>query len=120
MHDAAAFAAVLDPSLFEWREGAVVVVTDGPAKGRTIRDEGEFLAGCLPAGVRALAACSCGHSAPCCASASLITCAAPHPPAAGLKRWVGSNEWQGLPAVKVALGVRSQQLVEWVLDRMTR
>jgi hypothetical protein len=33
---------------------------------------------------------------------------------------VGSNEWQGLPAVKVALGVRSQQLVECVLDRMTR
>ena len=58
VHDAAAFAAVLDPSLFEWREGAVVVVTDGPAKGRTIRDEGELLAACLPAGVRALAACS--------------------------------------------------------------
>ena len=47
VHDAAAFAAVLDPSLFEWREGAVVVVTDGPVKGRTIRDEGELLAGWL-------------------------------------------------------------------------
>ena len=58
VHDAAAFAAVLDPSLFEWREGAVVVVTDGPAKGRTIRDEGEFLAGCLPAGGLP-AGCSC-------------------------------------------------------------
>jgi inosine-uridine nucleoside N-ribohydrolase len=40
VHDAAAFAAVVDPSLFGWEEGAVVVVTDGPAKGRTIRDEG--------------------------------------------------------------------------------
>lgn len=38
---------------------------------------------------------------------------------AGHKRWVGTNEWQGLPAVKVALGVRSEQLVGWVLDRMT-
>lgn len=49
----------------------------------------------------------------------------PCPPAplcarAGHKRWVGTNEWQGLPAVKVALGVRSEQLVGWVLDRMTR
>lgn len=40
VHDAAALAAVVDPSLFDWAEGAVVVVTDGPAKGRTIRDEG--------------------------------------------------------------------------------
>ncbi len=41
VHDAAAFAAVVDPSLFEWHEGGVLVVTEGPAKGRTIRDEGE-------------------------------------------------------------------------------
>jgi inosine-uridine nucleoside N-ribohydrolase len=40
VHDAAALAAILDPSLFEWHPGAVVVVADGPAKGRTIRDEG--------------------------------------------------------------------------------
>lgn len=40
VHDAAALAAVVDPTLFDWEAGAVVVVTDGPAKGRTIRDEG--------------------------------------------------------------------------------
>lgn len=39
---------------------------------------------------------------------------------AGKKRWVGSNDWQGLPAVRVALGVRSEQLVSWVLGRLTR
>ena len=39
-HDAAAFAAVVEPSLFTWLEGAVVVVSDGVAKGRTIVDEG--------------------------------------------------------------------------------
>jgi hypothetical protein len=33
---------------------------------------------------------------------------------------VGSNDWQGLPPIKVALSVRSEQLVSWVLDRMTR
>ncbi|KAL4440556.1 hypothetical protein ABPG75_003557 [Micractinium tetrahymenae] len=77
VHDTAALAAVVDPALFDWEEGGVVVVTDGPAKGRTIRDEGH-------------------------------------------KRWVGTNEWQGLPAIKVALGVRSERLVSWVLDRMAR
>ncbi|PSC71961.1 putative uridine nucleosidase 2 [Micractinium conductrix] len=77
MHDATALAAVVRPDLFEWHAGAVLVVADGPAKGRTIRDEGK-------------------------------------------KRWVGANEWQGLPAVKVALGVRGSEVVEWVLDRMTR
>ena len=41
VHDAAALAAVVDPSLFDWEQGGgVLVVTDGPAKGRTIRDEG--------------------------------------------------------------------------------
>lgn len=40
VHDAAAFAAVVDPSLFDWEQGGVLVVADGPAKGRTIRDEG--------------------------------------------------------------------------------
>ena len=44
----------------------------------------------------------------------------PPPCPAGKKRWVGANEWQGLPAVKVALGVRGSEVVEWVLDRMTR
>ena len=39
---------------------------------------------------------------------------------AGHKQWVGVNDWQGLPPVKVALGVRSAELTEWVLDRMTR
>lgn len=40
-HDAAAFAAVVDPSLFTWLEGSVVVVADGVAKGHTIVDQGE-------------------------------------------------------------------------------
>ncbi len=40
-HDAAAFAAVVDPSLFTWLEGAVVVMSEGVAKGRTIVDEGK-------------------------------------------------------------------------------
>ena len=40
VHDAAALAAVLDPTLFDWHAGGVLVVTDGPAKGHTIRDEG--------------------------------------------------------------------------------
>ena len=42
------------------------------------------------------------------------------PPPAGQKQWVGVNEWQGLPAIRVALGVRGSELTEWVLDRMTR
>lgn len=118
VHDAAALAAVLDPSLFEWHEGAVVVVTDGPAKGRTIRDEGGWVAGvCLP-WAHVLACPAFDRSWPACIVKSVLL--APLYNAAGLKRWVGCNEWQGLPAVKVALGVRSQQLVEWVLDRMTR
>ena len=33
-------AAAVDPSLFTWHQGAVVVVTDGPAKGHTIMDQG--------------------------------------------------------------------------------
>lgn len=44
-HDAAALAAVVDPSLFSWLDGAVVVVSDGPAKGRTIMDEGGWVDG---------------------------------------------------------------------------
>lgn len=44
----------------------------------------------------------------------------PSRPRAGKKRWVGVNEWQGLPAIRVALGVRSEALVAWVLDRMGR
>jgi len=42
VHDAAAFAAVIDPSLFQWHDGKVLVVADGPAKGRTIMDECEW------------------------------------------------------------------------------
>lgn len=44
-HDAAALAAVVDPSLFTWLQGPVVVVADGVAKGRTIVDEGEGMMG---------------------------------------------------------------------------
>jgi hypothetical protein len=49
---------------------------------------------------------------------SRLTCLLLH--CAGKKQWVGSNDWQGLPPVKVALGVDSQRLVAWVLERMTR
>lgn len=49
VHDAAALAAVVDPGLFDWEQGGgVLVVTDGPAKGRTIRDEGECLGRAVP------------------------------------------------------------------------
>lgn len=41
VHDAAAFAAVVQPSLFNWHSGKVLVVADGPARGRTIIDECE-------------------------------------------------------------------------------
>lgn len=41
-------------------------------------------------------------------------------PPTGQKQWVGVNEWQGLPRTKVALGVKSAELVAWVLDRMAR
>ena len=36
VHDAAALAAVVQPEMFEWCDGKVVVVADGPAKGKTI------------------------------------------------------------------------------------
>jgi len=37
VHDPSAIAYVIQPSLFEWRSGAVRVVTDGPAEGMTIQ-----------------------------------------------------------------------------------
>ena len=77
VHDAAALAAVIKPELFDWHEGKVVVVSEGPAKGKTILDE-----------------CK--------------------------REWVGSNAWSDLPKIKVALGVRGDALVEWVLERMGR
>jgi len=146
VHDAAAYAAVVDPGLFDWEKGAVVVVADGPAKGRTIRDEGER------GGAELRAVCCgvlcwpvkwpwavvqrgelswCHHGAhgsaarPPAPFAPLPLPRPAIPPAclalhAGKKNWVGTNEWQGLPAIQVAVGVRSQQLVDWVLDRMMR
>lgn len=39
LHDAGALAALVNPSLFDWVDGKVVVVTDGPGKGKTIIDE---------------------------------------------------------------------------------
>lgn len=39
LHDAAAFTAVLHPEYFEWHNGKVLVVSDGPAKGHTIMDK---------------------------------------------------------------------------------
>jgi len=56
------------------------------------------------------------HSCECCS----IMPSASTPCHTGHKQWVGVNDWQGLPPVNVALGVRSGELTEWVLDRMTR
>ncbi len=39
---------------------------------------------------------------------------------AGKKQWVGTNEWMGLPKIKVATGVKSKELVDWVVERMSR
>ena len=77
VHDAAALAAVIAPELFEWRDGKVVVVTEGPNKGKTVMDE-----------------CK--------------------------REWVGFNAWTALPKIKVALDVKADALVQWVLDRMCR
>lgn len=38
----------------------------------------------------------------------------------GKRDWVGVNAWSDLPRIKVALGVRSEELVRWVLDRMAK
>ena len=40
MHDPLALAAVLEPTLFDWREGAVRVLTDGIARGASLMDAG--------------------------------------------------------------------------------
>ncbi|KAK9815788.1 hypothetical protein WJX72_009484 [[Myrmecia] bisecta] len=40
VHDPTALAAVLDPSLFTWQQGAVCVVTEGVARGLTVMDAG--------------------------------------------------------------------------------
>ena len=40
MHDPLALAAVLEPTLFDWREGAVRVLTDGIARGASLMDVG--------------------------------------------------------------------------------
>jgi inosine-uridine nucleoside N-ribohydrolase len=39
VHDAAALAAVVAPQLFDWTCGRVLVVEDGPARGRTVLDD---------------------------------------------------------------------------------
>lgn len=38
----------------------------------------------------------------------------------GKREWVGDNAWKELPVMKVALGVKSNEVVAWVIDRMTR
>ena len=38
LHDAAAFTAVVRPEFFHWKQGKVVVVEDGAARGHTIMD----------------------------------------------------------------------------------
>jgi uridine nucleosidase len=40
VHDPAAFAAVLRPSLFTWRQGQVRVLTESVARGMTVMDVG--------------------------------------------------------------------------------
>jgi inosine-uridine nucleoside N-ribohydrolase len=77
VHDASALAAAVRPDLFEWHDLKVLVVTDGPARGRTIVDDGK-------------------------------------------RSWRGPNGWTGLPRIKVAMGVNSEEATTWVLDRMTR
>lgn len=41
VHDAAAFTAVLQPELFSWHKGPVLVACSGPFRGRSLVDEGE-------------------------------------------------------------------------------
>lgn len=43
VHDAAALAAVVRPDLFKWETGKVLVVSEGPVKGKTVMDECRFL-----------------------------------------------------------------------------
>lgn len=43
VHDAAALAAVVRPDFFGWKKGKVIVVADGPAKGKTVMDECKIL-----------------------------------------------------------------------------
>lgn len=38
---------------------------------------------------------------------------------AGKRPWVGPNAWSDLPVIKVALGVKAEELVQWVLERMS-
>lgn len=38
----------------------------------------------------------------------------------GTRQWVGENAWISLPEIDIALSVNSDELVNWVLDRMTR
>jgi hypothetical protein len=33
---------------------------------------------------------------------------------------VGPNAWTDLPTINVAVGVRGDEVVEWVVERMTR
>lgn len=41
LHDPTALAALIDPALFTWAEGAVVVAPDGVLAGATVMDQGE-------------------------------------------------------------------------------
>lgn len=38
---------------------------------------------------------------------------------AGNKNWVGMNDWQGRPAIRVATKVDAKALTELVLERMS-
>ena len=115
VHDAAALAAALAPHLFDWHPGGVYVVTDGPAKGRTIRDEGEWARwgraggqgvgwwGGRPQGAAA-------HPPPTCLAARQAP-APPHPPLLRHHRPCCSPPPGSLPACPcLPLGARPQEV----------
>jgi inosine-uridine nucleoside N-ribohydrolase len=36
----------------------------------------------------------------------------------GKKTWIGHNEWQGRPKIRVALSAEYDKIVSWVLNKM--
>lgn len=76
-HDPTAFIAALRPELFSWRDGAVRVIPDGFAKGKTLQDPGR-------------------------------------------KKWNTANGWTGRPKLKVAVDVAVEEVIQLMLDRMSK
>lgn len=96
LHDPAALAAVLQPDLFTWGAGPVVVTTgEGPTRGQTVMDAGEK---------------DWGRGGP--ARSSLDgadgSAALPLP-----------NAWVGRPRARVATAVDAAGVVDLVLRRLT-